>query len=414
MQSGVSRVLTPVSELEGIGEGCETDEDEDLEQEETVDFMNGMNGGHHQQYEQQEVKRTRGVDTDTTYDEEFCIGSPVDVDNIEVDDIDFHPPRTPTSQYTTSVIEQNLWDDVDNAAPHNTKRSRSSNASKYIIDEHRDAISSYKKQQRNQKFTIALVMAILFAGIVAGVMIAVKRTIHPLPERPICIIITTGTSNKSEGFLDVYVDTDDGFLQVTTPKKEYAKGDIVVEDCYTNFNSVHVRSKEKNAWDGSIFASIGDGGLYKPMICNDCTGFQTAENIVVDGKAASYSEHGTTFCFNGDMCRLTVDDHGSVEDELNDSADTEDEDGDENDDVYNETVEEELEGELDEDETQPQVDVKEEEESPNMEESEEDALAAEMDAIEDAKAETEEPVPEEATPVQEEEEKPSFPWDPVP
>ena len=413
MQSGVSRVLTPVSELEGIGEGCETDEDEDLEQEETVDFMNGMNGGHHQQYEQQqEVKRTRGVDTDTTYDEEFCIGSPVDVDNIEVDDIDFHPPRTPTSQYTTSVIEQHLWDDVDNAAPHNTKRSRSSNASKYIIDEHRDAISSYKKQQRNQKFTIALVMAILFAGIVAGVMIAVKRTIHPLPERPICIIITTGTSNKSEGFLDVYVDTDDGFLQVTTPKKEYAKGDIVVEDCYTNFNSVHVRSKEKNAWDGSIFASVGDSGLYKPMICNDCTGFQTAENIVVDGKAASYSEHGTTFCFNGDMCRLTVD-NGLVEDELNDSADTEDEDGDENDDVYNETIEEH-EGEPDEDESQPQVDVKEEEVSPNMEESEEDILAAEMDAIEDAKAETEEPVPEEATPVQEEEEKPSFPWDPVP
>ena len=120
-----------------------------------------------------------------------------------------------------------------------------------------------------------------------------------------CILVTTGTGTYDNGYLDLYVNTGIGYVEVTTPNTIYEKGSEVLNQCYTNLIGVQVTNRLSNAWAGSIVSSLNNGGLYSPMRCQDCTGVvDTTEYIVVDGNSDG---QGDTKCLNGgtgNICTL--------------------------------------------------------------------------------------------------------------
>jgi len=123
-----------------------------------------------------------------------------------------------------------------------------------------------------------------------------------------CILVTTGTGKYDNGYLDLYVNTGTGYVEVTTPDTMYGKGSEVLNQCYANLIGVQVTNRLSNdAWAGSIVSSLNNGGSYSPMRCQDCTGvIDTTEYIVVDGNSDG---QGDTQCLNGDtgnICTLVT------------------------------------------------------------------------------------------------------------
>ena len=130
---------------------------------------------------------------------------------------------------------------------------------------------------------------------------------NPSPtEGTTCILVTTGTGTYDNGYLDLYVNTGTGYVEVTTPDIIYEKGSEVLNQCYTNLIGVQITNRLTNAWAGSIVYSLNNsGGPYSPMTCQDCTGVvDTTEYIVVDGNSDGT---GDTKCLNGgtgNICTL--------------------------------------------------------------------------------------------------------------
>ena len=128
----------------------------------------------------------------------------------------------------------------------------------------------------------------------------------PVSQEPTCLLITTGTGKYDNGFIDVFVNNGDGFVEVTDPGINYAQGQVVLDECYPGLVGVQVTNSETNAWSGNISYSLGDKvSVYSPMTCIDCTGaIDTTEYIVVDGNDNGV---GDTECLNGDsgnVCTL--------------------------------------------------------------------------------------------------------------
>jgi len=131
---------------------------------------------------------------------------------------------------------------------------------------------------------------------------------NPSPtEVTTCILVTTGTGTYDDGYLDLYVNTGTGYVEVTTPDTIYEKGSEVLNQCYANLLGVQVTNRLSNAWAGSIVSSLNNGGSYSPMRCQDCTGvIDTTEYIVVDGNSDGI---GDTQCLNGgtgNICTLVT------------------------------------------------------------------------------------------------------------
>ena len=125
-------------------------------------------------------------------------------------------------------------------------------------------------------------------------------TTSPAPTatlQPTCLRITTGTGTFDSGYLDLYVNTGTGYVEVTTQDTIYEKGSEVLNQCYANLIGVQVTNRLSNAWAGSIVSSLNNGGSYSPMRCQDCTGvIDTTEYIVVDGNSDGT---GDAQCLNG-------------------------------------------------------------------------------------------------------------------
>ena len=56
-------------------------------------------------------------------------------------------------------------------------------------------------------------------------------TLSPVPPEvtTTCLLITTGTGNFDNGFIDVFVDSGAGYVEVTTPSIKYAQGQVVLD-----------------------------------------------------------------------------------------------------------------------------------------------------------------------------------------
>lgn len=114
---------------------------------------------------------------------------------------------------------------------------------------------------------------------------------------PTFILVTTGTGNFDGGYLDVLVNTGNGYIAVTSPGVKYSNGQVVLDACYEGFVDLQVTNPETNAWAGSIETSVDNKVSYLPMQCVDCTGtVDTTEYIVVDGDE---NGKGDTKCLNG-------------------------------------------------------------------------------------------------------------------
>ena len=131
-----------------------------------------------------------------------------------------------------------------------------------------------------------------------------------------CIKIVTGVGSFYEGFIDVFVDSGLGYVEVTGPGDEkYEKGVTVLDACYDNFNGIEVTSNNTNAWVGSITASVDCGVNYDVMQCTGCNGTTTDTSImVVDGDGNGGSIGPTTLCLDGrtgypnNACTIVLDD----------------------------------------------------------------------------------------------------------
>ena len=140
--------------------------------------------------------------------------------------------------------------------------------------------------------------------------VTLSPTKSPITTKELtCILITTGTGQFDNGFLDVFVDTGSGYVEVNDPGINYGQGQVVLDECYSGLVDVQVTNTQTNAWGGNIAYSLGDkASLYYPMKCIDCTGtVDTTEYIVVDGNDDG---SGDTKCLNGDTgnaCTLVVE-----------------------------------------------------------------------------------------------------------
>merc|ERR1719420_5930 len=85
-----------------------------------------------------------------------------------------------------------------------------------------------------------------------------------------CVKIVTGTGGSNNGNMEIEVDT--GTDKVTKPSEHYAKGTIVMEDCFRSVvHHVSVTNPTTDAWAGSIELSTDGGATYVAMECVDCT-----------------------------------------------------------------------------------------------------------------------------------------------
>ena len=103
-----------------------------------------------------------------------------------------------------------------------------------------------------------------------------------------CILIETGTeTDDNGGNIDIYVQEDDNILHEFIGQ-HYNAGDVVLDTCFGNVQSLIVTGPTTNAWAGSIQVSIDGGANYNSMLCDNCTNsnggsiFPTTF-IVIDG-----------------------------------------------------------------------------------------------------------------------------------
>ena len=121
----------------------------------------------------------------------------------------------------------------------------------------------------------------------------------PVSQEQTCLLITTGTGTFDNGFVDVFVDSGAGYVNVTESGINWPAGSEVLNQCYSGLVGVQVSNSVTNAWAGSIETSTDNKITYSAMVCQDCTGdVSTTECIVVDGDG---NGKGATQCLNVSM-----------------------------------------------------------------------------------------------------------------
>jgi len=125
-----------------------------------------------------------------------------------------------------------------------------------------------------------------------------------IPQAPqYCVDIVTGTSGNNDGTLDVVIQSKTSRASLRELSGGYYhKGDIVLQQCFSEDFEVLVNNPTSNAWTGSIEMSPNGGSTYFPGVCRECVGgFGIAPQIVVDGNADS-GDQASVRCFNGKQC----------------------------------------------------------------------------------------------------------------
>ena len=112
------------------------------------------------------------------------------------------------------------------------------------------------------------------------------------PTTTTCLQVITGSGITDGGYIDVYVDTGDGYRNVSQIDEKYDSGEEVTladDGCYENLVNVQIDSMRNDAWSGSIKSSV-DNNPFVPMTCidgclGDSVGDRDTDNIVIDGGA---------------------------------------------------------------------------------------------------------------------------------
>lgn len=119
-----------------------------------------------------------------------------------------------------------------------------------------------------------------------------SRPTTSAPTTITCLQVITGSGNFDGGYIDVYVNTGDGYRNVSQIDLKYDSGEevtLVDDGCYENLINVQIDSSRNDAWSGSIKAFVRDPNViqeFVPMTCtsDSCAGdFDATDNIVIDG-----------------------------------------------------------------------------------------------------------------------------------
>ena len=109
----------------------------------------------------------------------------------------------------------------------------------------------------------------------------------------------------SDGSVNVFVNSGNGYVNVTALGTHYNQGEIVLDQCFDTIVGVQVNNKNSDGWTGDFELSTDGKSTYVPLICSDCTGTTITMPITVDLDDNDSSLH-TTWCFGGATCTLEV------------------------------------------------------------------------------------------------------------
>lgn len=135
-----------------------------------------------------------------------------------------------------------------------------------------------------------------------------QPTIGPITNPPTqgsleCLMVATNTTRRSDGPLNVFVDSGSGYVLVSTPGKSYFLGEVVLDECFRTISGVQISNFSSDGWTGSIELSTDGSQTYSPMACVDCTGTTNTMPVIVEGDSNS-KFMATTWCLDGATCTL--------------------------------------------------------------------------------------------------------------
>ena len=119
-----------------------------------------------------------------------------------------------------------------------------------------------------------------------------------------CLLVKTGTADASDGTLEVIVNGE--IVSSGDKRKEYKKGEVVVDKCFSSLDKVEVRNPSSKGWIGSISVSRDGKRSYQPFTeCSKCASgtATTKEGLLVDGDGNA-AHLFKTACNNGATCEL--------------------------------------------------------------------------------------------------------------
>ena len=128
-------------------------------------------------------------------------------------------------------------------------------------------------------------------------------TQEPITQPPVsldyCIKITTGISSSNNGYIKVLINS-----QVAVAQQKFAKGSIVLDQCYTSSPRVEITSSHTDAWAGSFEYSEDGGSTYDYMVCEGCvTGTGPSLKIAVEADS-NFGSNAANGCINGNTCLI--------------------------------------------------------------------------------------------------------------
>ena len=121
--------------------------------------------------------------------------------------------------------------------------------------------------------------------------------------KPYCINIVTGNGGNDNGVLTLSINNIEQFST-----KRFNKGENVINECFSSFDSIIVQNPRGDAWVGeirvtkiglqedlSLSCSQGCSGIFKGSKFNG--------KIAVDGDGNS-KPPGKSWCLNGRFCKI--------------------------------------------------------------------------------------------------------------
>ena len=120
--------------------------------------------------------------------------------------------------------------------------------------------------------------------------------------KPYCINIVTGNGGNDNGVLTLSINNIEKFST-----KRFNKGETVINECFSNFDSIIVQNPRGDAWVGEI--RVTKTGLPEDLSlscsqgCSNLVGSKFNGRIAVDGDGNS-KPSGRSHCLNGKFCKI--------------------------------------------------------------------------------------------------------------
>ena len=88
--------------------------------------------------------------------------------------------------------------------------------------------------------------------------------------------------------------------------KKFERNDVVIDECFSNVDSITVQNPKNNAWAGEIRVTKSGVKQNLTLSCNsDCNGGNFGGKIVVDGNRDG-KNLAPSWCLNGKNCFLKI------------------------------------------------------------------------------------------------------------